>query len=157
MYAANALSKAWGPYEAPIRDCLQRLSKSPMPSEADFLWFVLYPDDLSGMPIMAWPTERDQQQHDGWADEDEMWKCVPDTVELPDELTGTPESVDQLRDACAAFLMRQWQALDPVPDRLAYFSVRDDGWYFSLRDGRKISAWDIENEISEQGAGGKGG
>jgi len=70
-------------------------------------------------------------------------------VELSD-LGDTPENIDRLRDACAAFLANQWQELDPIPERLAYFSIRDDGWYFSLRDGRKISAWDIESEISEQ-------
>lgn len=148
MNAETALAMEWGPYEDAIRECMVRLSEAPMPEQAAFLWFVLMPDDMSGMPIFVWPTEWSQQQHDGWAHEDELMQCVPNTVELPD-LADTPERVDMLRDACAAFLMRQWQAIDPIPERLAYFSINDDGWYFSLSDGRRISAWDIENAISE--------
>ncbi len=149
MNAETALAEKWGPYESGIRECMMRLSRAPMPEKADFLWFVLLPNDLRGVPVIVWPTERDQQQHDGWAHEDQLMECIPDTVELPD-LADTPEHVDQLRDACAAYLMRQWRAIDPIPKRLAYFSINDDGWYFSLRDGRRISAWDIEKEISEQ-------
>ncbi len=156
MDAETALTMEWGPYEGAIRECMVRLAEAPMPEQADFLWFVLMPNDLSGMPVIVWPTERNQQQHDGWEHEDQLMQCVPDTVELPD-LADTPERVDRLRDACAAFLMRQWRAIDPFPLRLAYFSINDDGWYFSLRDGRRISAWDIENEISEQAGSSNGG
>ena len=150
MNALTEITKAWGPFEGEIRQALERLSRAAMEKEADFLWFVLIPFDLRGMPIMVWPTEKDQQQHDGWAHEEDLMQCVPDTVELPGSLADTPERLDLFRDACADFLRTQWNTISPTPDRLAYFSLNDDGWYFSLRDGRKISAWDIENEINEQ-------
>lgn len=150
MDAETALTEVWGPYESAIQGCMARLSEASMPDEAEFLWFVLLPNDLRGIPVVVWPTERDQQQHDGWEHENDLMQCIPNSVMLPD-LADTPERVDLLRDACAAFLMKQWRAIEPIPQRLAYFSINDDGWYFSLRDGRRISAWDIENEISEQG------
>lgn len=155
MNAETALATKWGPYEGAIRKCMVQLSEAPMPEEADFLWFVLIPNNLRGMPVIVWSTGRNRQQHEGWAHEDQFMQCVPDTVEMPD-LADTPERVDRLRDACAAFLTRQWQAIDPIPERLAYFSINDDGWYFSLRDGKRISAWEIENEISEHNASSNG-
>jgi hypothetical protein len=156
MNAETALTMEWGPYEGAIRECMVRLAEAPMPEQADFLWFVLMPNDLIGMPVIVWPTERNQQQHDGWEHQNQLMQCVPDTVELPN-LADSPERVDRLRDACAAFLMRQWRAIDPFPMRLAYFSINDDGWYISLCDGRRIPVWDIENEISEQADTSNGG
>ena len=149
MSAEAELAKAWGPYEGRIREVLRELAEAAMPEEADFLWFVLMPGDLRGMPILVWPTERNQQQHDGWECEYELSTCVPDSVELPD-LAGTPENLDVLRDACAAYMQKQWAAIQPLPGRLAYFSINEDGWYFSMRDGRRISAWDIQSEIDVQ-------
>lgn len=144
------LTTAWGPFEESIHHALKMLSVAEMDSGADFLWFVLMPFDLRGIPISVWPAERNQQQHDGWPLEDNLRKCVPDTVELPEHWTGTHEYMDLLRDACAEFLHIRWSKIHPQPDRLAYFSMDGDGWYFSLRDGRKISAWDIEIEIQRE-------
>lgn len=152
MDAETALNEAWGSYKPAIRDCMVRLSEAPMPEEADFLCFVLLPHDLHGIPVIVCPTEWNQQPHDGWAHEEDLTECVPETVELPN-LAGSPEQLDELRDACAAFLMSLWRAIEPIPERLAYFSLSDDGWYFSLRDGRRISSWDIETEIRESLAG----
>jgi len=151
MNAESALAQEWGPFESSIRNSMVRLAEAPMPDQADFLWFVLMPHDLIGMPVIVWPTDKNQQQYDGWEHEEELMNCVPDAVELPD-LADTPDRVEQLRDACAAFLIQQWRAINPIPERLAYFSLNDDGWYFSLRDGRRISARNIKKEISEQTA-----
>ncbi|NWK57746.1 hypothetical protein HW115_19160 [Verrucomicrobiaceae bacterium N1E253] len=149
MNAATELVRAWGSYSELIDACLRNLSEAKMPDEADFLWFVLMPQELCGMPVIVWPTDRDQQQYDGWHFEEDLMECVPEEVELPD-LADTPENVERLRDACGAFLVERWQSITPMPDRLAYFSLSDDGWYLSLRDGRRVSAWEIGNEISEQ-------
>jgi len=61
MDIVDVLAEAWSPYKFQIRDCMARLSTAPMPQETDFLWFVLYLDDLTGMPIVTLPTERSQQ------------------------------------------------------------------------------------------------
>ena len=128
-----------------------------MPREADFLWFVLKPNELIGMPIIVWPTGRDQQQYDRWDFERELIKAVPQSVTFPDELPGSVETIDRLRDEVARYLMEQWRAIVRPQDRLAYFSIDEDGYYFSMQDGRKISAWDLEKEIGEQAGSSNGG
>ncbi|MBE7495203.1 MAG: hypothetical protein HS117_09670 [Verrucomicrobiaceae bacterium] len=146
MNVAAEVVSSWGPFEADIQQILARLSRAAMPETADFLWFVLMTDELRGLPIMVWPAGRDQQPHDGWSHEYDLIDSVPETVVLPD-LADTPENVARLRDACAAFLQQQWSKIQPPPHRLAYFSINEDGWYFSLADGRMISSRNMENEI----------
>ena len=148
MDAVAIVNDAWKPYEGGIRATLEKLARLPLPEETEFLWFVLQCFDLRSIPIIVWPTDRYQQQQSGWENERDLMECVPESVELPDELTENPENMDLFRDACAFILTRLWQSIDPMPDRLAYFSMDVDGWFFSLRDGRKISAWDIESEIT---------
>jgi hypothetical protein len=157
MEIADQLRAAWNPYQDSIRSTLRVLAHAPMPDECDFLWFVLYPQDMEGFPIMVWPTERNQQQHDGWEREYDLLRSVPDTVQLPEGAGSTTESLDELRDATAEYLKEQWNAIDIPSNRLAYFSLYDDGFYFSLQDGRKISAWDIKTEIGEQAGSSNGG
>ena len=150
MKIADQIREAWNPYLDSIRSVLTDMSRSTMPEEADFLWFVLHPQELEGFPVTVWPTERNQQQHDGWEHEYDLHTAVPDTVLLSDELTATVEGLDGLRDATADFMTEQWNTIEPTPDRLAYFSICDDGFYFSMRDGKKISAHNLEKEIGEQ-------
>lgn len=152
MSIAKELRIAWNPHLNSIHQTLRSLADAPIPEECDFLWFVLYWHDLEGFPIMVWPTERNQQQHDGWAYQHDLHRSVPKTVHLPEDFANTPEVMDELRDATAEFLREQWNAIDPPRSRLAYFSLYEDGYYFSMRDGRKISAGDLETEISEQAA-----
>jgi len=149
MNVTEELLKAWDPHKEVIRAALTRLAHAPMPEGADFLWFVLRPNELIGMPIIVWPTGRDQQQYDQWDCERELIKAVPPSVTFPDELTGSVEAIDQLRNEVAQYLLRQWCAIVRPQDRLAYFSIDEDGYYFSLQDGRKISAWKLEEEIGE--------
>lgn len=155
MDIGETLREAWGPHRDAIRGALGRLAHAPLPDGADFLWFVLLPADLRGVPIIVWPAERDQEQHDGWEHERELLDAVPSNVTLSDKPTGSPESLDRLKDAVARYLSEQWRAVDPPRDRLAYFSMEDDGTYFSMRDGRVISAWNLETEIGEQAGAGR--
>jgi hypothetical protein len=150
MQVIDQIGEAWNPHVDSIRCALSAVAKASMPDEAEFLWFVFLPQELQGFPVKVWPTERNQQQHDGWRHENDLQLAVPGTVCLSEDLTATVEAVDALRDATADFLMEQWNAIGAPPDRLAYFSMCDDGFYFSMRDGRKISAWDIENEVAAQ-------
>ena len=150
MDIAGEIRRAWEPYTHPIRAALEKLANASLPPEADFLHFILFPFELNGLPVTVWPTERNQQQHDGWELENELRQVVPESVTLPDECASTVETLDNLRDEVALFLQEQWIAIDPPSARLAYFSINDDGWYFSLLDGRKISAWDLEYAIAVQ-------
>jgi hypothetical protein len=141
------VSKYWESYAEEISDKFKQLEEIGLPSGQDFFWITLHPQDLRGLPLTINPARKNQQQEDGWEHEEIFSDCIPQNVELTDEFTATPAALEALRDSTAEFLSKIGVTYIFQSNVPYLFSLSDDGIFIDLRDGRKISAWNLEKEF----------
>ena len=141
------VESAYELYRGAIEQTLATLSGTELEADADFLWFVFFPQELRGLPVRVFPTDRHQESDDLWEHSYSLKESVPESVVLPDELAGTPAMLDLLRDAVANYLSKLWQQTPGVRSVPAYFSIDEDPYYFRMRDGVKIQVRDLEAEF----------
>lgn len=137
----------WWDYAEIIGQSLKHIIDSGLPDGEDFLWIILHPQDLTGMPMTVNPATSDQQINNDWEHENILQECVPRTVQLPDEFTATPHALDTLKESTAEFLFDVWNRSDIHSPFKVLFSLNDDGWFYDLEMRNKISAWDIKNYL----------
>jgi len=141
------VESAYEPYRVAIDLTLATLKEIELEADADFLWFVFFPQALRGLPIRVFPTDRYQESDDLWEHSYLLKESVPESVVLPDELAGTPAMLDMLRDAVANYLSKLWQQTPGARSVPAYFSIDEDPYYFRMRDGVKIQVRDLRAEF----------
>ena len=139
------IARAYQPYRGVIKDALTSVAARELPSDCDFLWLTFSAMEYEGLPLKAYPCERNQQRHDGLEGEDAIIDVVPEELTLPDEYFDSFDSCDLFTRALFEYIRGIW--LEIGSDRLAYFSESDDGTYFCLTDGRPVSAWDLASDV----------
>lgn len=141
------VESTYEPYRGAIEQTLATLKGIELETDADFLWFVFFPQELRGFPVRVFPSDRYQQSDDLWAHSDLLKEAIPESAALPGELTGSPAMLDTLRDAVAGYLSKLWQQTPGNPSVPAYFSIDEDPYYFRMRDGLRIQVRDLEAEF----------